>query len=151
MRVLRIALFCLLALAFTACGEQSDKPYLKIAGGGFVFNYRYAAMTYGFVAKPLRPLPEGSELEAGFEVPGSAEVFIVKLPVQAGKMQYVFETQPLKGVVKGKPYKVTLRLLEAGTAKELATLQQTYKSDTDQAQLPTKAPVKGVGYFPNPD
>jgi hypothetical protein len=139
-----------LALLLAACGETSDKPYLKIAGGGFVFNYRYSAMNYEFVAKPLRPLPEGSILEASFEVPNSAERLIVTLPVQVGKMQYIFATPPLKGVVKGKPYKATLRLLEAGTNKELAKLEQDYRSNTDQAELPTKAPVKGPGYDPAP-
>jgi hypothetical protein len=62
----------------------------------------------------------------------------------------VFESPPLKGVVKGKPYTVTLRLLDAETGQELAKLEQEYKTDTDQASLPSKAPVKGVGYDPAP-
>ena len=52
----------LISLVATACDNQSDKPYMKIAGGGFMFNYRYSIMNYGFVVKPLRPLPEGSTL-----------------------------------------------------------------------------------------
>jgi hypothetical protein len=145
------AMLLALVLLPTGCGEDdASTPYLKIAGGSFVYNYRYATMNYGFVAKPLKPLPEGSRLEATFEVPGSAEPFTAKLPTQPGKMTYAFESPPLQGVVKGKPYKATLRLLDAETGRELARLEQHYKTDTDQASLPSKAPVKGVGYDPAP-
>jgi hypothetical protein len=133
-----------------ACDDQSSKPYLKIAGGGFMFNYRYSIMNYGFVVKPLRPLPEGSTLEASFDLPGSPEKFVLKLPVVAGKMQYAFETEALHGVRKDVPYKAKLRLLEAGTGKELALLERDFRSDVEQGSLPTKAPVEGIGYFPAP-
>ena len=105
------------SLLLSACDDQSDKPYVKIAGGGFMFNYRYSVLNYGFVVKPLRPLPEGSTLEASFDIPDSAQKFVLTLPVVAGKMQYGFETQALHGVKKDVPYKATLRLLEAGTGK----------------------------------
>ncbi len=29
-----------LGLALSACEEQAPQPYLKIVGGGFIFNYR---------------------------------------------------------------------------------------------------------------
>ncbi len=57
------------ALFLTACGEDPNAPYLNFAGGGFVFNYRNAEAFYGFVAKPVRTLPEGGSIEAQFEVP----------------------------------------------------------------------------------
>lgn len=138
------------SLLLSACDDQSDKPYVKIAGGGFMFNYRYSVLNYGFVVKPLRPLPEGSTLEASFDIPDSAEKFVLTLPVVAGKMQYGFETQALHGVKKDVPYKATLRLLEAGTGKELAMMERDFRSDVEQSTLPTKAPVRGIGYFPAP-
>lgn len=141
--------FCLAGLLLAACEDQSNKPYLKIAGGGFIFNYRYSAMNYGFVAKPLRPLPAGATLEASFEIPESDERYVTTLPVQEGKLQYAFETQPLEHVKKDKPYKATLRLLEANTGKELALVEQEFRTNTDQSTLPKIAPVKGIGYFPN--
>jgi hypothetical protein len=107
-------------------------------------------MNYGFVAKPLRPLPADATLEASFEVPGSDQKYVVTLPVQNGKMQYAFETQPLHDVKKDTPYKARLRLLEANTGKELASLEQVFRSTNDQSSLPTKAPVQGIGYFPAP-
>jgi hypothetical protein len=152
MMMLRLVSVVLLGVFLVACDAQSDKPYLKIQGGGFIFNYRYSAMTYGFVAKPLRPLPEGSVLEASFDIPGSAERFTTQTPVTQGKMTYAFESPKLTGVEKGKPYKVTLRLLDSDGGKQIAMLEQIYKTDTDQGELPTKAPVKpGPGYVPNPD
>ena len=138
------------SLLLSACDDQSDKPYVKIAGGGFMFNYRYSVLNYGFVVKPLRPLPEGSTLEASFDIPDSAEKFVLTLPVVAGKMQYGFETGALHGVKKDVPYKATLRLLEAGTGKELAMMERDFRSDVEQSTLPTKAPVQGIGYFPAP-
>ena len=139
-------IFCFLALALTSCGDQSSGPYLKIIGGGFEFNYRYANTTYGFVARQLRPLPEGSTLEASFDLPDSPEKFVLTLPVQSGKMQYVFVSEPLHGVKKDIPYKVRLRLLEANTAKELELVEHEFHSSVDQDTLPTKAPVTGIGY-----
>ncbi len=139
-----------LAFGLAACEDNSSAPYLKIAGGGFVFNYRYSVFTYGFVAKPLRPLPPASTLEARFQLPDSDKQYVTTLPVKDGKMQYVFETQALHGVKKNTPYKVQLRLLESGTGRMLAELEQEFRSTADQASLPAKAPVRGIGYFPAP-
>ncbi len=135
-----------LGMLLASCGEQPSKPYLKIVGGGFIFNYRYATMNYGFVAKQLKPLPEGSILEASFDLPDSETNYLVKKPATPGKFQYSFESEPLHGVKKNTPYKVTLRLIEAATGKELAMLEKSFTSDVDQEGLPTKAPVTGIGY-----
>jgi hypothetical protein len=151
MVALRFIFFVLLALVVAGCEAQMDGPYLKIQGGGFIFNYRYSAMTYGFVAKPLRVLPDGSVLEASFDMPGSAQRYVATTPVVQGQMSYAFESAKLAGVEKGKPYKVTLRLLDGVGGRELAVVEQAYTSDTNQSDLPTKAPVKdGPGYAPNP-
>ena len=150
MRQSIFAALTFLSLSISACDDQSGKPYLKIAGGGFMFNYRYSVMNYGFVAKPLRPLPVGSVLQASFDIPDSATKYVLTLPAVAGKMQYAFETEALIGVKKDVPYKATLRLLEAGTGKELALVEKDFRSDVDQNTLPTKAPVAGIGYFPAP-
>ena len=143
-----VLLFCLAGLVLAACDNQAGKPYVKIVGGGFVFNYRYSTYIYGFVVKPLRPLPAGGVLEASFDLPDSDEKFVATLPVQEGKTQYLFESKPLQGVKKDTPYKVRLRLVEEGSGKELALLEKDYKTTVDQSTLPTKAPVKGIGYFP---
>jgi hypothetical protein len=142
---------CCLGLVLSACKEEAPTPFLKIVGGSFLFNYRYSKMSYGFVARQLKPLPEGSVLEASFDLPDTERKFVVTKPVRAGQLQYSFETEALRGVRKNTPYKVQLRLLEADTGKELALVEQVFKSDVDQATLPTKAPVVGPGYQANPE
>ena len=65
----RLAILSLLLL--TGCGEDdSPKDYLKIAGGGLTFNYRYSEATSVVVAKQMSPLPAGSIVEATFALPG---------------------------------------------------------------------------------
>ena len=142
---------CCLGLFLSACKEEAPTPFLKIVGGSFLFNYRYSKMSYGFVARQLKPLPEGSVLEASFDLPDTDRKFVITKPVKAGQLQYSFETDALRGVRKNTPYKVRLKLLEANTGKELAMVEQVFKSDVDQATLPTKAPVVGPGYQTNPD
>ena len=142
---------CGLGLVLSACKEEAPTPFLKIVGGSFMFNYRYSKMSYGFVARQLKPLPQGSVLEASFDLPGTERKFVVTKPVKAGQLQYSFETEALRGVRKNTPYKVQLKLLEADTGKELALVEQVFKSDVDQATLPTKAPVVGPGYQANPE
>jgi hypothetical protein len=142
---------CCLGLLLSACEEQAPQPFLKIVGGGFIFNYRYSNMTYGFVARQLRPLPEGSVLEASFDLPRTERKYVISKPAKNGQLQYSFETEALRGVQKNTPYKVRLKLLEANTGKELALIEQVFKSDTDQDALPTKAPVVGIGYQTAPD
>lgn len=140
------AIYCCLALVLPACEEKAPQPFLKIVGGSFTFNYRYSKMTYGFVARQLRPLPEGSVLEASFDLPQTERKFVITLPAKKGQLHYKFETEALRGVQKDTPYRVQLKLLEANTGKELAFVEQVFKSDVDQDALPTKAPVVGIGY-----
>ena len=149
----RFAFFiaCCLGLALSACDDQSSTPFLKIVGGGFMFNYRYSKASYGFVARQLKPLPEGSTLEASFDLPDSGQKFVLTQPAKAGRLQYSFETEALHGIKKNTPYKVRLKLLEANTGKELALVEQVFKSDIDQDGLPTEPAVVGIGYTPNPD
>ena len=142
---------CCLGLALSACKEEAPTPFLKIVGGSFLFNYRYSTMSYGFVARQLKPLPEGSVLEASFDLPDTDRKFVVTKPARAGQLQYSFETEALRGVKKDTPYKVQLKLLEANTGKELSVVEQVFKSDVDQATLPTRAPVVGPGYQTNPE
>ena len=103
------------------------------------------------MARQLKPLPEGSVLEASFDLPDTDRKFVITKPAKAGQLQYSFETEPLRGVKKDTPYKVQLKLLEANTGKELGLVEQVFKSDVDQATLPTEALVVGPGYQTNPE
>lgn len=138
------------ALLLTACGEDPNAPYLTFAGGGFVFNYRNAEAFYGFVAKPIRTLPEGGVIEAQFEVPGSAEPVTVTEKVVTGRIQYTFQSPNLTGIQAKHDYKAVMRLLDA-QGKEIARYEQNFHTDVDQSTLPNQPLVVGPGYEKNPD
>lgn len=142
------ALTALVLLA--ACEDDKAKPYLEFAGGGFVFNYRNGDIYYGFVAKPLKHLPDGAVLEARFEVPRSAEPLVMREPADPGKLQYMFKTPDLKGVMPAHDYQVQLVLLDREGGSELARYARTFRTEVDPAQFPDEGLVVGPGYQPNP-
>lgn len=130
-------------------GGANDKPYLDFAGGGFIFNYRLATADYGFVARVLRTLPEGSIIEAEFENPDGGDAIVLRQTARSGRSNYVFRTPPLQGVRANHDYRVVLRLLDAeGT--EIASYRRSYRSSADQNVLPESPPVVGPGHQPAP-
>jgi hypothetical protein len=139
-----------LALLLAACNESENGPYLEYAGGGFIFNYRNATAFYGFVARPLRDLPEGAVIEAQLELPGTDKPFIVQEKARSGQLQYSFKSPEIKGVAKDHHYKVVMRVLDPD-GKELARYEHGFKSDIDQSTMPAKPLVVGPGYQTNPD
>lgn len=141
----------LLLGALAGCGDDPDRPYVEFLGGGFVFNYRLAEADYGFVIKPLRTFPPGTVLEALFEDPAGGPELPVRQTARSGMLQYTFRSPPVHGVVAGRPYRATLRLLDPETGAEFARYVHDYTSNVDQAVLPTVPPVVGPGYHPNPD
>jgi len=150
MRKAAILWFCAVLLA--ACGEEGpDKPYVEFAGGGFVFNYNIAEAYYGFVARALRRIPEGTVLEAEFENPDGGDPLVVRHTAIAGRAEYVFRTPGVQGVEADRAYQVELRILESGTGKLLASYRKAFRSTADQAILPKVPTTIGPGYQLNPD
>src|SRR5690606_40787351 len=97
MRLLAAAVaFCivLFAIGWTMREDPSDKPYLKILGGGFMFNYREAEVFYGFTALVERPLASGSIIEAEFENPGGGESLVVFERVSTMTDTYALRSPP---------------------------------------------------------
>src|SRR6185312_17120497 len=111
--MMRKLAFLVFALFLAGCGEDPNSPYLSFAGGGFVFNYRNAEAFYGFIARPLRTLPEGGVIEAQFEVPGTPEPAISREKVVPGKVQYSFQSPNPTGIEAKRAYKAVLRLIDA--------------------------------------
>ena len=80
---MKIRFFLLfLAAMLGACGSGD---YVKIAGGGISFNYRYSQAFMVVIAEQRRPLPPGAIVQALFDVPDSPNRAIVQLPVMDGK------------------------------------------------------------------
>jgi hypothetical protein len=148
--MMRKIILLTLGLLLTGCGEDPNSPYLSFAGGGFIFNYRNAEAFYGFVAKPLRTLPEGSLIEAQFELPGRPFPAVTSEKVVKGKVQYKFQSPNLTGIVRNHPYKAVMRLIDA-EGKEVARYEKEFHADVDQSKLPDQPLVVGPGYQRNPD
>ncbi len=131
----RLLIIC---MTLAACSEsQGPNDYFKIAGGGLVFNYRYAQATMVVVLKQVKTLPEGGQFEALFDLPGLTARDRQTRPVIAGKLTYKMESNYLKGLKKGEPLNVTIRLLDA-MGKELEVEETKFTSDVDQSTLPSK-------------
>ena len=146
-----IAILTGLALAAAACdNDDPNAPYLEFRGGGFVFNFRLAQATYGFVVVPKRPLPEGAVLVAEFENPAGGAAFTVRKAVVPDQLQYAFETPPLTGVKADTPYTAVIRVIDPGSGNVLGQYQRAFKAQIDQSVLGAKPRTAGPGYAPNP-
>jgi hypothetical protein len=144
---MRIGLFLLVLLA-TLLGGCGSGDYVRIAGGGIAFNYRYSQAYMILIAEQRRPLPEGATVQALFDVPDSKSCAIVELPVMAGKLTYKLQTEPLLGFTRGGTYKVTLALVGAD-GKTIESHDTVYTSDEDQSTLPKKPLVEGLEFTPH--
>lgn len=144
----RVAGLVLMLGLLAGCGEEGD--YLKISGGGFLFNYRIAEATCEVVAEPLRAMPEGATLEAHFQNPAGGEDLVVKQKVFAAQRRLAVTSPPLKGIAAGKEYKVALALID-GDGKTLEMHEKSFKATIDQSVLPDKPLTVGPGYAKNPE
>jgi len=133
-------------LAVCGCAPEENRPYLKMVGGGFVFNYRLATADYGFVARVMHTLPDGTIVRATFEDPAGGDPIVVEQARRAGAVQYVFQTPPLQGVRRERDYRVVLALVDATTGTVIETHERTFRSDYDQEQLPAAPLTVGPGY-----
>ncbi len=142
---LRFLLLLIVAALMSACGSGD---YVRIAGGGIAFNYRYSQAFMILIAEQRRPLPAGAMVQALFDVPDSTSRAIVQLPVMEGKLTYKLQTEPLLGFTKGGNYKVTLALIGAD-GKTIESHDTVYTSDEDQSTLPKKPLVEGLEFTPH--
>lgn len=129
------------ALLLTACSESKGR-FVEVERGGFLFDYQLAEVKAGFIAKTLKPLPDGGMLEASFEDPTGGAAYIVRQPA-TGAEEYNFVSPPIKGLVKDKDYEVILRVRDA-QGNELQRIEMAFASDTDGSVLsePNSAPPK---------
>ncbi len=141
----------LLAIGWATREDPAGKPYLKIAGSGFVFNYRVADVTYGFTAIVIRPLPVGSTIEARFQDPAGGPDHLIRKRVGTDTVRYGFQSQPVRGVVAGTPYQVAVRVIDRRGEQELWQHAFTVKSQISETVMPDKPLTIGPGYTPNPD
>ena len=140
----------LFAIGWTTRVDPSDKPYVKVLGGGFMFNYRIGEVFYGFTAVVQRPLASGSIIEASFDDPAGGPPHVVRTRVAADTDRYSLRSPPVRGVEKDKPYGVAVRVLDREGKTELFREQLSIRSQISDAIVPDKPLVIGPGYAPNP-
>lgn len=141
----------LFAVGWVMREDPAEKPYLGIAGGGFVYNYREAQVYYGFVANVLKPLPVGTWLVADFENPAGGPPLTVETRLHARSVRYGVHSPQVRGVKAGKPYHVAIRLYDHTRSKLIWAGEKDFTSQIDDTVVPDKPLTIGPGYFPNPE
>lgn len=147
-----VGLVCLLlAVGWATREDPAEKPYLDIAGGGFIYNYREAQVYYGFVAHVLKPLPLGTWLIAEFENPAGGPPLTVETRLHARSVRYGVHSPQVRGVKAGKPYHVAIRLYDYTRSRLIWSGEKAFTSQIDDTVVPDRPLTIGPGYFPNPE
>ncbi|MDP3523202.1 MAG: hypothetical protein Q8S27_01385 [Hoeflea sp.] len=141
----------LMAIGWVTRDDPSEKPYLGIAGGGFIYNYRQADVHYGFVANVLKPLPAGSWMIAEFEDPAGGPPLAVETRLHARSARYGVHSPSVRGVKAGQPYQVSIRIYDYTRTKLIWSTEKAFVSQIDDSVVPEKPLTIGPGYFPNPE
>ena len=141
----------LMAIGLATREDIASKPYLKIAGSGFIFNYRVADAFYGFTAVVQKPVKAYSQIVASFENPAGGLPIMVRQVVTPRTDHYGIRTPPLRGIEKDKPYRVSVRLMQNGDDKVLFDGNFTVASQMSDAVMPPAPLTIGPGYTQNPN
>jgi hypothetical protein len=152
MRILQSCATLLLfaGLILSGCKDESRSGYVELTGRVFIFNPRVATATYVVSLGLLKPLPEGSRIEALFDNPAGAERLKVSELVRIVAGKIAVESPNLNCVQKGKRYAFELKLLDpSGTI--LQTISSSIESSLDQSVMPDAPLVIGPAYEPNPE
>jgi len=147
MRAILRTLFAAALSLLAACAGKDE--YLVPGGGGFIFNYRNAEATYGIILFPQKDPPQGATIEVSFEDPAGGAPILVSRPARGGG-RIDFQTPPVSGVEKDKPYQV-VAVLKSAEGEELQRIEKTYVSEVDQSVLPERPLAIGPGYQKNID
>jgi hypothetical protein len=137
-------------LLVVACKDPSRSGYVELTGRVFIFNPRMATATYVVSLGILKPLPEGTQVEAVFDNPAGGDRIVVSqlTRVVAGKV--AVESPSLLCIKKDKRYAFEITLQDASGAV-LQTISSSIASSLDQSILPDAPLVVGPGYEPNPE
>jgi len=131
--------------------DPSAEPYLKIMGGGFMFNYRNTDVYYGFTAIVSRPLASGSIIEAAFEDPAGGKPHVVSERVSTMTDRYALRSPSVRGVEAGKPYHVAIKVYDRERKRLIWETERSYTSQISDTVVPDKPLTIGPGYHRNPE
>ncbi len=138
----------LLAFYFLIREDPAEKPYLKVVGGSFIFNYRVSDIYMGFSAIPEKPIPVGSTLVVSFENPASDTPFVVTRQIGLPDRSISVRSPSMRGVQANVPYQVSLQLLKTGTQEPFWRHDFSISSNISDDIVPDEPLVIGPGYHP---
>lgn len=136
----------LFAVGWLTREDPSEKPYLEISGGGFIFNYRNAEAYYGFTAEVVRPLENGAIVEATFEDPAGGKPHVVSERVSAMTTRYALRTPPLEGIAAHQPYNVAIKVYDRLRTRLIWEMKRSYSSQLGAEFVPEHPLTVGPGY-----
>jgi hypothetical protein len=149
--LLRIAVLVAASLAAAACRDSgSDGDRFALDGKLVVFNYRVATATFLVNLKPVGPVEDGQVAIASFEDPAGAAPIEVRQKIWPAMVKTTVTTPPLRCIVKGRPYGITIRIEDA-QGRQVQAIQTSITSSQDQTELPDRPLVVGPLYTPNPE
>jgi len=131
--------------------DVGKKPYLKIAGAGFIFNYRVSDAYYGFTAIVQKPVRNYSVIEAEFEDPAGGPPHRVRAKLTPRSKRYALRSPPLRGIEAKRPYRVSVRLVQNGDKAVLFERDFTVASQISDRVVPPQPLTVGPGYHRNQD
>jgi hypothetical protein len=129
--------------------DPAEKPYLRIAGSGFLFNYRIAEVSYGFSVEVLKPLPTGTIIEAAFEDPSGGADLVVRRRVSPETARYGFQSPAVRNVEARRPYRIEIVVFDREEKTEIWRHRFTVASQIGDEVMPERALTIGPGYTPN--
>lgn len=141
----------LFAIGWFTRVDPSNAPFVKVLGGGFIFNYREGEVFYGFTAQVMRPLASGSIIEATFEDPAGGKPHVVSERVSTMTDRYALRTPSLRGVEAKRPYKVSIRIYDRERTRMIWQTETSFASQISDRAVPDKPLTVGPGYHLNPD
>jgi hypothetical protein len=145
-----VTILIIAAIGFVAACSNESGPYLKVTGGGFIFNYRLANAMAGILVVARRKLPEDATIEVAFENPAGGPPLIQAAEI-GSETQFDLRFESLTGIRQDVDYVATVRLV-AADGTELEKVETIYRSLIDQATImPGKPLTVGPGYTPNPE
>lgn len=136
----------LFSLFFILRGDPPEKPYLKILGASFIFNYRVSDVYMGFAAAPQKPIPIGSILTVSFEDPAGGDPFIVTQQIGLPDRRISLRSPSMRGVRAHVPYNVHLQL--SLPDKDTAYWEHDFSISSNSSDdiVPDRPLVVGPGY-----
>lgn len=142
---LAIALL-LFALVRALDETPAVKPWLKVLGASFIFNYRVADVYAGFTAVPQRAIPIGSVLRAEFENPAGGDPFVVTEQIGLADRQISMRSPPMRGVRADVDYRLTLSLLDRVSGEPFWQTHVLLRSNIGDEVVPEQPLTIGPGY-----